>query len=124
VALFRAFWCATQQSTLYGGIENSVTDSTGLNASPQILNAATGVSRNVMTDANGSFRAVGLPIATYPVRVSTAGFARYAQIGIVLAAVFNGHMRDRYMLAAVFSPQALNRFGLPTRNIGKARDPL
>ena len=85
VAFFLPFWCTAQ--TVFGALEGTVTDSTHLpvpNASVEILNQATGGSRSALTDGNGSFHVFGLPVATYEVRVNTAGFASYNHTGIAL----------------------------------------
>ena len=87
-ALLLPLWCTAQQSTVFGAIEGTVTDSTHLpvpNASLEILNEATADSRRQVTDVSGSFRALGLPTATYRVRVNAAGFASYTHTGVVLS---------------------------------------
>ncbi len=87
-ALFLPLWCAAQQSAVFGALEGTVADSTHLpvpNASVELLNQATGDRHRAVTDVNGSFYALGLPIATYEVRVNAPGFASYTHTGIALA---------------------------------------
>jgi hypothetical protein len=87
IAFLLPFWCTAQQSTVFGAVEGTVTDSTHLpvpNASVEILNQATGDRHGAVTDVNGSFHALGLPIAIYEVRVNAAGFGSYTHTGIAL----------------------------------------
>jgi outer membrane receptor protein involved in Fe transport len=65
---------AQADSTLLG----TVTDSTGAvipGAVVTIRNDQTGLTRNVMTEADGSYLAAGLPLGVYTVQASHAGFA-------------------------------------------------
>jgi Carboxypeptidase regulatory-like domain len=73
---------------VFGTIQGAVTDSTHLpvpNASLEILNEATAGGRWAVADVSGSFRVLGLPTATYQVRVNAAGFASYTHTGVVLS---------------------------------------
>lgn len=64
------------QQTL-GSINGTVTDSTGAvvqNAEVKVHNVATGLEQTVKTKSDGSFSIVDLPIGTYSVTFSRAGF--------------------------------------------------
>ncbi len=71
-----------------GAITGTVVDPSGAyvaNADVRIVNQDTGaVTRTVKTDANGSFTAPLLPVATYTVTVSSPGFqdAKFTDIAV------------------------------------------
>lgn len=63
--------------TINGTISGTVADQQGAviqGATVTAKNPATGFTRTVTTDDNGNFRIVGLPVATYQVRVEKTGF--------------------------------------------------
>src|SRR5678815_801464 len=68
---------AFSQGTNLGTIRGTVTDPNGAilpNASVQITDQATGISRTVTTDADGNYEASALKPGTYRVAVTAAGF--------------------------------------------------
>lgn len=78
-----------QASAINGQIEGTVTDPTGAvvpNAKVDIKNQNTGYSRSADTDASGFYRFTVLPLGTYSVSASTAGFQTYTASGIELTA--------------------------------------
>src|ERR1700746_3782495 len=67
---------ARAQQTL-GSINGTVSDGTGAvvqNADVRVQNVATGLEQTVKTKSDGSFSIVDLPIGTYSVTFSKAGF--------------------------------------------------
>ncbi|MGB8830710.1 MAG: TonB-dependent receptor, partial [Candidatus Sulfotelmatobacter sp.] len=83
-ALFNAFWlapflftpCAYAQETL-GGITGTVTDNTGgalPGTSVTVVADQTKLTRTMLTNANGSYDFVNLPIGTYTLTFSHEGF--------------------------------------------------
>ncbi|MGH9629345.1 MAG: carboxypeptidase regulatory-like domain-containing protein, partial [Bryobacteraceae bacterium] len=74
------------QSTL-GTITGIVTDATGAvvpNASVTARNTATGVQAATVSSSTGNYVLPSLPIGTYDVSVSAAGFKAFTQSGVVL----------------------------------------
>ena len=70
-----------------GNIQGAVLDSTGAvipNASVAVVNSATQVRHNTITDANGLYSFPNLAIGVYSLEVSAAGFQHYRQSNIVL----------------------------------------
>ena len=68
-------------------ISGTVKDASGgvlPGADVTVTQTDTGLKRNVVTDANGSFTIPGLPIGPYRLEVTLPGFSTYAQTGIVL----------------------------------------
>jgi hypothetical protein len=68
---------AYPQGTNLGIIRGTVTDPNGAviaNASVQVTDQTTGLSRDLKTDSDGNFEAAALKPGTYKVTVSTAGF--------------------------------------------------
>lgn len=53
-------------------------------ATVTILNVDTGLSRTAVTDGEGRFRIVNLPVGSYQVTIEAANFAKFVQTGIVL----------------------------------------
>ena len=101
IVLLISFWCRAQQSTLFGALQGTVTDSTHLpiaSAAVNAVNPATGEGRRAVTAANGDFQIFGLPVGTYDVRVNAPGFTSYAHTGVVLA------MGQTIRLAVVLVP--------------------
>lgn len=73
---------------LYGSIRGVVKDQSGAvipDATVKVTDTATGISRQVMSNADGSFQALNLLApATYEVTVEKSGFQRFASTGIRL----------------------------------------
>lgn len=77
---------AAPQATT-GTIDGAVADQTGAvlpNVEVTLKNVETGVTRTVVTDDRGSFRALLLPVGRYDVSVDFKGFSPFRQPGIVL----------------------------------------
>src|SRR4051812_2344158 len=77
--------CLNAQST--GTLVGTVTDSSGAvvaDASVKITNNGTGQSRTVTTNAVGSYQAAQLQVGNYNVEVTSPGFKKYEQTGVVL----------------------------------------
>jgi hypothetical protein len=78
-----------QVSAMNGEVSGAVTDPTGAalpNASVEALNAATGFRISGKTNESGLYRLTLLPLGTYEVSVTAAGFATTKRAGIVLNA--------------------------------------
>ena len=68
---------AARAQTATGSIEGLVVDSTGAvlpGVAVTIVHQGTGVSREVVSDAQGLFRAPLLPVGAYTVRSTLSGF--------------------------------------------------
>jgi hypothetical protein len=77
-----------QSQATTGVIEGSVSDQTGgriPGASVTLTNTGTNFTRELVTDADGRFRGLLLPLGVYKLTVSLPGFATYVQEGITLA---------------------------------------
>src|SRR5438067_12322173 len=86
VLLLCAACCCFGQGTT-ATISGNVTDPTGAAiaaAKVTATNLTTNVSRTVMTQSDGSYSLLFLPIGTYRVEISAAGFKKFEQTGIVL----------------------------------------
>src|SRR5258707_72627 len=73
--------------TLYGSLTGDVTDNTGASvprAKVEILNVATGVSRQTVTDERGSYLVSDLQAGTYRVTISAPSFQRRIQEGLAV----------------------------------------
>jgi hypothetical protein len=73
--------------TLYGSLTGNVTDSSGgsvPNAKIEILNVATGVSRQAITDEHGSYLASDLQAGTYRVTITAPSFQGRIQEGLTV----------------------------------------
>jgi carboxypeptidase family protein len=71
--------------TLYGSLTGNVTDGSGAsvpNAKIEILNVATGVSRQAVTDERGSYLVSDLQAGTYRVTISAPSFQSRIQEGL------------------------------------------
>ena len=84
VAAFLLF-CGSlgKAQTFRGTILGTVTDSSGLavaDATVTVKNIDTGLVRATQTSADGSYTVTELPIGTYTVTISQAGFARQFEI--------------------------------------------
>jgi hypothetical protein len=76
-----------QQATT-GTIEGIVSDSTGAvlpGATVTFLNANTGFTRDVVTDTDGRYRGLALPLGTYTISVQLAGFGKAQREDVPLA---------------------------------------
>src|SRR4051794_40372212 len=76
-----------QSQATTGVIEGTVSDSSGgrlPGATVKLLNTGTNFARDLVTDADGRFRGLLLPLGTYRMTISLPGFATYAQEGIEL----------------------------------------
>jgi hypothetical protein len=68
-------------------LQGAVTDEQGgllPGASVTITNTDTGLSREVVSDGNGRYRAVALPPGPYEIRVIMSGFVNFVRTGLVL----------------------------------------
>ncbi len=77
-AIFGSGSTALAQGTVTGSISGTVTDPSGAvvsKAAVVITNVETNISRTLITDDNGGYSLPNLPISTYSVRVSSAGFS-------------------------------------------------
>jgi hypothetical protein len=86
VLLMSTSSAAAQATT--GSIEGVVTDNQMLvvpGATVTVRHVVTDVSRSVVTDAEGVFRFLNMPVGNYELTVELAGFARYLRSGITLA---------------------------------------
>ena len=70
-----------QTDATSGTIEGVVSDTTGgvlPGATVRLTNAATGFVREVVTDEEGRYRGLALPLGTYAIAVEMSGFAQAA----------------------------------------------
>jgi len=77
-------WAQAETATISG----TATDSSGaalVNASVQATNPATGVSQSTVTNAQGHYTISQLPVGTYDVQASLAGFQTVVRKGITLS---------------------------------------
>jgi len=87
-ALGLASSARAQSDATSGTIEGVVSDSTGgvlPGATVKLSNAATGFVREVVTDEEGRYRGLALPLGTYTIAVEMSGFARGLREDVVLA---------------------------------------
>ncbi len=85
VLLSGAAFAQSQATT--GVIEGTVSDSSGAvlpGATVTLTNTGTNFTRDLVTDADGRFRGLLLPLGTYKLAVALAGFSNYEQDGIEL----------------------------------------
>ena len=78
----------TQSQATTGVVEGTVSDPSGApvpGATVLVQNTATNFDRTVVTDQDGRFRALLLPLGPYKVTVSLPGFATLVRDGIVLS---------------------------------------
>jgi len=78
-----------QSQAINGTIEGVLTDSTGAvlpGSTVTVTNDETGAQRVVVTDSDGSYRALLLPLGTYRVRAELAGFRTVERAGVSLSA--------------------------------------
>ena len=79
-----ALWA---QSSAVSQISGTVKDSTGLavpDAQIRVTQTDTGLTRNAMSNTEGTYILPSLPIGPYKMEVSKQGFSTYVQSGIVL----------------------------------------
>jgi hypothetical protein len=77
-----------QTDATSGTIEGVVTDATGgvlPGATVHFANADTGFARDVVTDDEGRYRGLALPLGTYTLTVEMSGFAKGTRADVVLA---------------------------------------
>jgi outer membrane receptor protein involved in Fe transport len=81
--------------TFRGGIQGTVTDSSGAavaQAQVKIVNEGTGLERNVMTDESGNYTATELPLGSYVVTASKQGFSTSTLKGVQVAVSANARV--------------------------------
>ena len=88
LALLAAFFPGAKLHAQTGTITGTVVDPSGAaipGAKIQIINQATGdLTREAVSDAGGTFRALNLPTATYKIKVTASGMQELDRNGIVL----------------------------------------
>ncbi|MGC2399647.1 MAG: carboxypeptidase regulatory-like domain-containing protein [Acidobacteriaceae bacterium] len=88
LTLLMVFFPGAKLHAQTGSITGTIVDPTGAaipGAHVQIINQATGATtRDVTSDAAGTFRALNVPPATYRVKVSASGMQDLARDGVVL----------------------------------------
>lgn len=85
--LFFSVVAMAQASRVGVSLHGTITDASGARISSVLVrlrNASTGVSRTVLSDDRGSFRVVELPVGSYQVRATCAGFAPYLHSSMLL----------------------------------------
>ena len=78
---------AAQISNTTATLEGTIADTIGAviqSAEVKLRNTANNQTRTVQADEQGFFRASGLPVGTYEVRVEQPGFVPYVHTGITL----------------------------------------
>lgn len=78
-----------QSTAINANIEGTVRDASGAvlpGATVTVINADTGFTQTVITDADGYYRAALLPLGSYRVRAELTGFKTIDQTGITLSA--------------------------------------
>ena len=83
-----ALSCAAQTSRVAGAIQGMILDQSGsaiAGASVTLRNQGTNQTRTTLTDAQGFFRAVELPVGQYELHVESPGFSPYANGAIVVS---------------------------------------
>jgi hypothetical protein len=86
---FLAALAHAQSQAINGSIEGVVRDSSGAvlaGVTVTVTNTDTGLQRTLTTDANGSYRAVLLPLGTYRVKSEFKGFKTMERAGVSLSA--------------------------------------
>jgi Carboxypeptidase regulatory-like domain/TonB dependent receptor len=89
VAVLSASPAVAQSQAINGTIEGTITDESGAvlpGVTVTVTNLDTGVSRSVLTNDAGVYRAPLLPLGTYRVAAELTGFKAFEQAGIVLTA--------------------------------------
>ncbi len=78
---------SARADNLYARIHGTITDSTGAvlpGVNVVAFNAGNGISRSVVTGADGNYEFIQLPIGTYSITASKDGFKKYQSHGITL----------------------------------------
>jgi hypothetical protein len=87
--LFALFPALTARAQVVGGtISGSVTDSTGAaiaNAAVLVHNEETGNERHLTTGPDGRYSAPSIPVGTYAITVTAAGFGNQTRTGVPLS---------------------------------------
>src|ERR1700757_4121626 len=99
--ILATFTVAAQQIT--GNIHGTITDPSGAAISNVAVTATqieTGLIRTAMTDRNGNYLLIELPIGHYTLEVTAKGFAKYRQQGITLAVKESGTVRIRLQVGS------------------------
>jgi hypothetical protein len=89
LALATALPAAAQSTAINGTIEGTVTDDQGAvlpGVTVTVFNLNTGVTRAVVTNESGLYRAPLLTLGTYRIEAELQGFKKYEQSGITLRA--------------------------------------
>src|ERR1700691_3772010 len=99
-AVAMAFICSLPLlcQVITGGILGTVTDSSGKllpGAAVTITNQQTGISFQRVTDAAGEFSVSQLPVGTYQVSVSAAGFQTAETTGIGISVGMNARIDSK-----------------------------
>ncbi len=88
LALLTPLTASAQSQATTGTIEGIVLDSSGAvtpGVAVLMTNAATGFTRKVVTDGNGRYRGIALPLGVYKVEARLPGFTAAAREGVSLA---------------------------------------
>ncbi|MCP9493188.1 MAG: carboxypeptidase regulatory-like domain-containing protein [Pyrinomonadaceae bacterium MAG19_C2-C3] len=86
LSLFGFAATSTAQS-ITGSISGTVVDSSGAavpNATINLRNIETNITRTVQSSDEGFYRATNLPVGTYEVAIEAANFGKYVQTGVTL----------------------------------------
>ncbi|MCA1652528.1 MAG: carboxypeptidase-like regulatory domain-containing protein [Acidobacteria bacterium] len=95
-----------------GSLEGTVVDATGAvmpGVNVTVTHQETGVTREIVTDAQGLFRAALLPVGSYEVRAELSGFSAFRQRDVILNVGQTLTLRIEMGLAAV--AEAINVMG-------------
>src|SRR4029434_3686328 len=87
LAIVRGADSVAAQATT-GSIQGVVTDSQGAaipGATVTVRNVETNVSRTLVSDAEGNYRFLNLPVGNYELVVELSGFGRHVRAGLTLA---------------------------------------
>jgi len=87
-ALLMLAVCGLQAQTFRGGIQGTVSDSTGAaipGAQVTVINPATGLTRPAVTDDEGNYFVNELPLGSYSVTVTKAGFRTQTATGVQIS---------------------------------------
>ncbi len=89
LTLFVAASAAAQGQAINGTIEGTITDQQGgvlPGVTVTVTSIDTGVTRSIVTNEAGVYRALLLPLGSYRVKAELPGFRTYEQTGITLSA--------------------------------------
>jgi hypothetical protein len=110
-----------QSQATTGTIEGIVTDSSGAVAPGVVIvltNSATGFRRELITDDNGRYRGVALPLGTYTIDATLAGFAQAKREAVPLA-VGQTLRLDFVLTPAGISQEVVVTVGTPVVETGR-----